>query len=105
LLDVLGLRLRARLVILSACETGLGRLAGGDGIVGLHRAFLAAGAAAVASSLWRVSDLATALLMKHLFRALRRGLEPADALRAAQQELRRRFPHPAYWAGFRLEGE
>jgi CHAT domain-containing protein len=90
-------------VILSGCETGLGPLDGADGVIGLHKAFLAAGARQVISSLWRVSDLGAALLMKHTFRLL--AEKPAAvALQAAQNRVRRRFSHPAFWAGFRLEG-
>ncbi len=103
LLAVLGLELRASLVILSACETGGGHMDGAAGVVGFHRAFLAAGAQRVVSSLWRVSDLGAALLIKRLFRQLRRH-GPAEALRQAQQQLRRRYPHPAFWAGFRMDG-
>lgn len=101
--DVLGMKLCASLVILSACDTGLGHLDGADGVLGLHRAFFASGARRVISSLWRVSDLGTALLMKRFFRRLR-GASPALALQQAQNELRRRYPHPAFWAGFRLDG-
>ena len=105
LLEVLGLKLKpGALVLLSACETGTGHLDGADAVVGLNRAFLAAGAARVISSRWRVSDLGAALLMKQLFRGLARGQTPARALRRAQNLLRRRFPHPAFWAGFQLDG-
>jgi CHAT domain-containing protein/tetratricopeptide (TPR) repeat protein len=102
LLEVLGLKLNAGLVILSACDTGRGPLDGADGVLGLQRAFLAAGAQRVIASLWRVSDLGTALLMKHLFRQLKKH-PPAAALREAQNRVRRRFAHPAFWAGFRLD--
>lgn len=101
--DVLGLRLSADLVSLSACETGLGDPAAGDGVVGLHRAFLTAGARSVVSSLWRVSDLSSGVLMKNFHRSLRTQ-DPAAALRAAQLRVMQHWPHPAYWAGFRLEG-
>ncbi|MCC6747998.1 MAG: CHAT domain-containing protein [Deltaproteobacteria bacterium] len=104
LLDVLPLRLAGPLVILSACESGLGPLAGGDHLLGLPQAFFLAGARQVLSTLYRVSDLGAALLMKHLFRRLAAGLSPELALQAAQLQLRRRFPHPAFWAGFRLDG-
>jgi CHAT domain-containing protein len=103
-LEVLGLKLQRPLVLLSACETGLGVLDGADGIVGLQRAFLAAGAERVLASLWRVSDLGSALLVKHLLRRLARGVKPAAALRQAQNIVRRRYAHPAFWAGFRLDG-
>jgi CHAT domain-containing protein len=105
ILEVLGLKLKpGSLVILSACDTGLGRLDGGDAVIGLHRAFLAAGAGRVLSSLWRVSDLGAALLMKLFFRHLAGEAPPGLALRRAQNQLRRRFPHPAFWAAFRLDG-
>ena len=103
LLEVLGLRLPASLVLLSACETGRGTLDSAGSVVGLHRAFLAAGARRVVSSLFRVSDLGSALLMKHFFRQLHRH-PPARALRQARLHMRGRYPHPAFWAGFRLDG-
>ena len=103
LLEVLGLRLKASLVVLSACETGRGSLDSAGSVVGLHRAFLAAGARRVVSSLFRVSDLGSALLMKHFFRQLRLH-PPARSLRQAMLHLRKRYPHPAFWAGFRLDG-
>jgi CHAT domain-containing protein len=103
LIEVLALKLDASLAVLSACDTGLGQLDGADGVLGLQRAFLAAGARRVVAALFRVSDLGTALLMKHFFRALV-NQPPAAALRLAQNAIRRRFPHPAFWAGFRLDG-
>jgi CHAT domain-containing protein/TolA-binding protein len=72
------------LVVLSACSTGSGRLAGGEGIVGLGSAFLYAGASDVVSTLWSVSDDSTGQLMTEFYRAMRRGQSPSDALRAAQ---------------------
>ncbi len=101
--EVLALPLKAELVTLSACETALGPLGSGDEVIGLSRAFLGAGARRVLASLWRVSDLATAVLMKHMFRRLKEEA-PSPALRDAQKEVRTFFPHPNYWAGFRLEG-
>jgi len=101
--EVLSMTLSARLVTLSACRTALGKISGGDEIVGLARAFLAAGADGVLASLWRVSDVASAVLMKRFYRNLR--TQPMlDALYHAQQVVRRYFPHPAYWAGFVLTG-
>jgi len=70
-MEVFSLPLSARLVTLSACQTGLGKLKSGDEIIGFNRAFLAAGAGAILSSLWRVSDVATAVLMKRFYRYLR----------------------------------
>ena len=107
--DALGLDLPADLVVLSGCRTALGREMKGEGIVGLTRGFLYAGAQRVVASLWKVDDAATAALMERFYRALLgpRRLPPAAALRAAQLELRSqpRFRHPYYWAGFQLVGE
>ena len=98
-----GQRLAADLVTMSACETGLGMVAGGDDVVGLTRGFLYAGAGSVIASLWEVDDDATAALMIRLYGALdahgRRG-----ALRRAQLETMRAYPHPFYWAAFYLTG-
>lgn len=102
-MEVFSLPLSARLVTLSACQTGLGRLKRGDEIIGFNRAFLSAGAGSILSSLWRVSDVATAVLMKRFYRNLREH-PPAEALRRAQELVRRYYPHPAYWAGFVLTG-
>ena len=101
---LLGIKVNADLVTLSACETGRGMLAGGDEIIGFTRAFLTAGAKQVISSLWRVSDLTSAILMKHFFRELKKGVSTDEALRAAQLKVMKDYPHPAYWAGFRTEG-
>jgi CHAT domain-containing protein len=101
--EVLQLELQARLVVLSACQTGVGDLGRGAEVVGMNRAFLAAGAGGVVSSLWRVGDAASAVLMKRFYRALRRR-PPVAALRRAQALVRRYHPHPAHWAGFFLTG-
>ena len=106
--DIYNLRLDADLVVLSACQTALGKEIKGEGLVGLTRAFLYAGAPRVVASLWQVNDLATAELMKKFYAGmLQRHLRPAAALRAAQIELSRdpRWPSPYYWAGFVLQGE
>lgn len=105
--EIFGLHLdRCALVTLSACESGLGGLAGGDEIIGLNRAFIYAGSPRVVSTLWKVDDLATAVLVKHFYRNLRTGLNPAEALQKAQLHVRDRIhPHPAYWAAFVLVGE
>ena len=93
----------APLVVLSACETGLGDLRGGD-VLGLSQAFLRAGAKALLVSLWRVPDEATARLMAALYRHLSRGTPPAEALRQAQQALlsQAKYAHPRQWAGWVL---
>jgi CHAT domain-containing protein len=106
--EIVELQLGAELVVLSACQTGLGRDLRGEGIVGLTRAFMRAGAPRVVASLWQVDDLATAELMKRFYRAMLGGqLTPAAALRSAQRELAagRRWSAPYYWAGFVLHGE
>ena len=98
------LNLRARLVVLSGCETALGKAAGGEGLLGLTRAFHFAGAERVLASLWPVSDRSTSELMRSFYEHLRAGRSEQDALRDAKTELigQGRFDHPFYWAGFKL---
>jgi CHAT domain-containing protein len=106
--DVYGLDLSADLVVLSACETALGRDLRGEGLVGLTTGFLYAGARQVVASLWRVDDLATAELMTRFYRGLlREKLPAAAALRAAQLEMAadRRWRDPYFWAGFVVQGD
>lgn len=106
--DVYNLHLRADLVVLSGCRTALGREIRGEGLVGLARGFLSAGASRVVASLWPVQDRATAELMTAFYRSLlRQGRSPAAALRSAQLEIRRelRWRDPYFWAGFLLVGE
>ena len=106
--DVYNMRLDADLVVLSACQTALGKEMKGEGLVGLTRAFIYAGAPRVVASLWEVDDLATAELMKKFYTGmLQRHLRPAAALRAAQIELSKdpRRASPYFWAGFVLHGE
>jgi CHAT domain-containing protein/tetratricopeptide (TPR) repeat protein len=106
--DVYNLSLRADLVVLSACETGLGKEIKGEGLVGLTRGFMYAGAARVAVSLWSVSDRATADLMRTFYQAmLAGGQRPAAALRAAQLDMikRKAWSAPYYWAAFVLQGD
>lgn len=106
--DIASLALQADLVVLSGCETGLGSFVYGEGIAGLSQAFLRAGARQVVSSLWRIPDQATAVLMGHFYREMYgNGLRPAPALRAAQDEMRRsrRWRDPYYWAGFVIQGD
>jgi tetratricopeptide (TPR) repeat protein len=106
--EIYNLQLPAELVVLSACQTGLGKEIKGEGLVGLTRGFMYAGAARVLVSLWNVNDRATAELMAHFYQQmLKEGQRPAAALRAAQLELRRQrqWQAPYYWAGFVLQGE
>lgn len=107
-IDLYSLHLNTDLVVLSACQTALGKEIDGEGIVGLTRGFMYSGASGVVSSLWKVEDAATAELMKRFYRAmLKDGQTPSAALRTAQNELRRipRFSNPRYWSGFTLNGE
>lgn len=106
--EIYNLRLPAELVVLSACQTALGREVKGEGLVGLTRGFMYAGAKRVVASLWQVDDLATAELMKAFYRnMLQGGLSPSAALRDAQLEIRghARWAAPYYWAAFTLQGE
>lgn len=102
------MRLRADLVTLSACETGLGQELRGEGIVGLTRAFFYAGTPSVLVSLWKVDDASTAELMTDFYEHLRKTGErdKAAALRQAQLKLinANRYAHPYYWASFILQG-
>ncbi|MBN2124488.1 MAG: CHAT domain-containing protein [Deltaproteobacteria bacterium] len=97
------LHLDEDLVTLSACETGLSQIANGDDLVGLTRGFLYAGASSIVASLWQVDDLATAQLMTRFYRELR-NRDKAEALREAQLEIKKKYPHPYYWASFQLTG-
>lgn len=106
--EVYNLKLPAELVVLSACQTGLGKEMRGEGLVGLTRGFMYAGAARVVASLWKVDDAATAELMKRFYHGmLGKGLRPAAALRQAQVEMSRqkRWRSPYFWAAFVLQGE
>jgi len=101
--ELYGLRLEADLVTLSACETGLGKVSSGDDVVGLGRGFLYAGARSIVVSLWSVGDEATAYLMLRFYAGLASG-DKRSALRAAQLETRKRYPHPFFWAAFYVIG-
>lgn len=107
-LDVTGLDLLGtELVVLSACETGLGDVQVGEGVIGLQRAFTIAGAQTLVMSLWSVDDEATRELMVEFYRRLLAGEGKANALRHAQEELRKKpeYDHPYYWAAFVLLGD
>lgn len=101
--EVFGLDLHARLVVLSACETGLGKLSRGDELVGLQRAFLYAGTPAVVTTLWKVDDRASYQLVRAFYDRLE-SVGPVAALRQAQLETERAFPHPFAWAALGLTG-
>jgi CHAT domain-containing protein len=106
--QIYNLNLPADFVMLSACQTAKGKEVKGEGIIGLTRAFMYAGAPRVVASLWKVDDAATAEISKRFYRGfLKEGLRPAAALQAAQLQMsRHRLWHsPYYWAGFVLQGE
>jgi CHAT domain-containing protein len=106
--DIYKLRLQSDLIVLSACETGLGKEIRGEGLIALTRGFMYAGAPRVIASLWKVDDNATAELMQHFYRRLfEQRVSPGVALKEAQKELWRKgsFRAPYYWAGFVLQGE
>jgi CHAT domain-containing protein len=102
--DLYNLQLNADLVVLSACETGIGKLQRGEGIISLARAFAYAGAKSIVTSLWSVNDKSTSELMRFFYRELRRGKDKDEALRLARQRLLResnvRNAHPFFWAAF-----
>jgi CHAT domain-containing protein len=106
--DIYNLKLPVDLVVLSACNTGLGRDVKGEGLIGLTRGFMYAGASSVVASLWKVDDEATAELMRLFYGyMLRDGLSPAAALRKAQVTMSRqkRWQSPYFWAGFVIQGQ
>jgi CHAT domain-containing protein len=101
--DVYNLPLNARLVVLSACATAIGKDTPGEGLVGLARGFLHAGADRVVASLWAVDDRASAALMGRFYvELLQRGASASGAMRAAQRWMRQdpRRRHPYYWAAW-----
>ena len=106
--DIYNMHLPVDLVVLSACNTGLGKEVRGEGLIGLTRGFMYAGASSVVASLWKVDDEATAELMKLFYAALfQEGLSPAAALRKAQLEMsqQKRWQSPYFWSGFIIQGQ
>jgi CHAT domain-containing protein len=106
--EIYNLNLPAELVVLSACQTGLGKEIKGEGLVGLTRGFMYAGARRVLVSLWDVNDKATAELMQRFYRRmLKDNQSPAASLRAAQVEMwqQKQWQSPYYWAAFTMQGE
>jgi CHAT domain-containing protein/Tfp pilus assembly protein PilF len=106
--DIYNLDLAADLVVLSGCETGLGKDIQGEGLLSLTRGFLYAGASRVVASSWSVDDAATAELMGRFYRSMERdGMGPAAALREAQLEMwrQKRWSDPYYWGAFQLHGD
>jgi CHAT domain-containing protein/tetratricopeptide (TPR) repeat protein len=106
--EIASLELDCDLVVVSACKTGRGQLLSGEGILGLSRAFLYAGARSVVVSLWNISDMSTAQLMKSFYQNQTAGQSNAAALRAAKLQLLRSSKgvrHPYYWSSFVLVGK
>jgi CHAT domain-containing protein len=107
-LEASGLDLQGtKLVVLSACETGVGKVTNGDGVYGLRRALVIAGAESLVMSLWQVDDEATKELMVGYYKRLAAGKSRSTALREVQIELmgRDRYRHPYYWASFVAAGD
>jgi CHAT domain-containing protein/Tfp pilus assembly protein PilF len=107
--DIYNLKLPAEMVVLSACETGLGKEVKGEGMIGLARGFMYAGAPRMIASLWKVDDRATSELMKRFYQGMLgpEALRPAEALRQAQLSIwkEKQWREPFYWAAFVLQGE
>ena len=103
--DVSGLDLLdTELVVLSACETGLGEVQTGEGVFGLRRAFVLAGAKTLVMSLWKVPDRQTQELMVDFYRRVLEGQPRAEALRQAQLAMKSKYPNPYYWGAFICQG-
>ncbi len=102
--DLYSMRVDADLITLSACETGLGKVASGDDVVGLTRGFLYAGTRTIVASLWEVDDRATGELMTAFYQSLGKGVGKREALRLAQMDFLKKQPHPFFWAAFQLTG-
>ncbi len=102
--EIFSLDLKTNMVVLSACETGLGKLSSGDELVGLTRAFIYAGTPSIVTTLWKVSDRASYELMREFYQHLKTG-KKSEALRQAQLKVMEQFPEPFYWAAYQLSGE
>jgi CHAT domain-containing protein/Tfp pilus assembly protein PilF len=104
--EIANLKLNADLVVLSACQTGKGRLDNAEGVFGLPRTFFYAGARSTVSSLWKINDKSTSEIMPEFYRHLAAGETKVRALRLAKLNmLKSRFSHPFYWAAFVLNGD
>lgn len=102
--EIIDLKLNAELVVLSACDTGRGRITG-DGVIGLSRSLISAGVPSVLVSLWSVPDAPTAKLMTEFYKNLQKNPDKAQALRQAMLTTMKSSPNPVDWAAFTLIGE
>jgi CHAT domain-containing protein/tetratricopeptide (TPR) repeat protein len=102
--EIFDLKLNAELVVLSACDTGRGRITG-DGVIGLSRAFISAGTPSLIVSLWPIPDDSTAFLMPEFYRQLKQQTDKSKALRSAMLVTMKKYPEPKNWAAFTLIGE
>jgi len=104
--EIYNLKLNAELVVLSACQTGRGKLENGEGILGLPRVFFYAGARSTISTLWKINDKSTSNLMRTFYRYLAEGENKAQALRLAKLDMiKSGYSHPFFWAAFVLNGD
>ncbi|MBF0506988.1 MAG: CHAT domain-containing protein [Nitrospirae bacterium] len=102
--DIFKMKIGASLVVLSACETALGKINRGDEVIGFTRAIIYAGAPSVITTLWQVSDVATYIMMQDFYKNLK-SMRKADALRTAQLDLMKNYRHPFFWGAFVLTGD
>ena len=104
--EVMGMRMNADLVALTACQTGIGKDLSGEGVMGMGRAFQFAGAKSVLTSLWSVSEQSSVMLVEQLFKRLKDGKGKLEALKEAREHIRSQgYDHPFFWASFILVGE
>jgi CHAT domain-containing protein len=102
--EIVNLKLNAELAVLSACDTGRGRITG-DGVVGLSRSLISAGVPSVVVSLWAIPDAPTSSLMTEFYKQMQQKPDKAQALRQAMLTTMKKYPHPSDWAAFTLVGE
>lgn len=102
--EIFSMNLKADMVVLSACETGLGKVSNGDEIVGMTRAFIYAGTPSVVTTLWKVNDRSSYELMREFYANLK-SMKKSEALRQAQLTAMKEFPEPFFWAAYQLTGE